>query len=459
MVHRLPSVQAAVFAVNTQPLVASQVSSVHGLPSLQLLGAPASQAPSLHASPNVHTLPSLHGTVLLTEAQPVVGSQLSVVHGLASSHGATTPATQIPALQASFWVHVEPSLQGSVLVANTQPVWLLQLSLVHGLLSPQVTAAPAWQAPLSHMSPEVQALPSVHGTATLMTVQPPLGVQVSTVQALPSLHTTALPGLHLPAAQTSPLVQALPSSHGAVVLLLTQPLVVTHESAVHGLLSLQFTLPPPVHLPLTQASPLVQASLSLQAKPAFKWVQPVCGLQASTVHGWASSQFRVAPAPHLLFKHESPWVQALPSSHGPAWAAKAQPEPGLQLSAVHGLPSTQVKTAPLTHLPALHKSFWVQTLASLHGRAAFKTVQPVCGLQPSTVHGLASSQVIATPALHLPTTQVSPWLQALPSSQLPAWGWLPQPVIGSQFSVVHGLLSLQRSAAPPAHLPLAHVSF
>ena len=43
------------------------------------------------ASPLVHGLPSLQLRLLPTCVQPVLLSQASVVHGLASSHGAALP--------------------------------------------------------------------------------------------------------------------------------------------------------------------------------------------------------------------------------------------------------------------------------------------------------------------------------------------------------------------------------
>jgi len=53
-------------AVCWQPVVMLQLSSVHGLPSPQLSGAPAVQAPPWQVSAPLHTLPSLHDVLLAT---------------------------------------------------------------------------------------------------------------------------------------------------------------------------------------------------------------------------------------------------------------------------------------------------------------------------------------------------------------------------------------------------------
>ena len=76
--------------------------------------------------------------------------------------------------------------------------------------------------------------------------------------------------------------------------------------------------------------------------------------------------------------------------------------------------------------------------------ATFCVVQPLAGLQPSVVHALPSSQVIASPT-QLPLEQWSAVVHALPSLQvceLGAFGKL-QPVTGSHWSSVHSLPSLQ----------------
>jgi hypothetical protein len=70
------------------------------------------------------------------------------------------------------------------------------------------------------------------------------------------------------------------------------------------------------------------------------------------------------------------------------------------------------------HTPARHVSS-VQTLPSLPHpvpSATFECVHPVAGLQPSVVHALPSLQPSGGPAVQTPVWQVSPLVQALPSS-------------------------------------------
>jgi hypothetical protein len=71
------------------------------------------------------------------------------------------------------------------------------------------------------------------------------------VQGLPSLQIGAAPPRHFPLAHRSDVVQALLSSHALVLFAKMQPFPVSHESSVHGLLSLQVTVVP-THLPDAQ---------------------------------------------------------------------------------------------------------------------------------------------------------------------------------------------------------------
>jgi hypothetical protein len=138
-------------------------------------------------------------------------------------------------------VHASPSSQAAVLLVWTHPVAGLHESSVHGLLSLQTTGAPAWQVPPPQASPAVQALPSSQDAVLLVNTQPVAGSQVSVVQTLSSLQTTGAPAWHVPPLQTSPVVQAFPSSQAAVLLVKTQPVDGLHVSVVHTLLSLQTT--------------------------------------------------------------------------------------------------------------------------------------------------------------------------------------------------------------------------
>jgi hypothetical protein len=90
-------------------------------------------------------------------------------------------------------------------------------------------------------------------------------LQESVVQSLKSLQVAGLPDRQVPAEQRSPLVQALESSQRTVLLVLTQPEAGLQESVVHSLESSQEMAEPAEQEPPAQASPVVQALLSLQA--------------------------------------------------------------------------------------------------------------------------------------------------------------------------------------------------
>jgi len=64
LVHELPSLHAALLAACRQPRFESQMSSVHGLLSLQFIGDPLPHMPLPQVSPTVQEFPSLHGSEL-----------------------------------------------------------------------------------------------------------------------------------------------------------------------------------------------------------------------------------------------------------------------------------------------------------------------------------------------------------------------------------------------------------
>jgi len=105
------------------------------------------------------------------------------------------------------------------------------------LLSSQFVGGPGLQLPPEHVSPLVQALPSLHEFEFGVLLHPLLVEQESFVQALPSFQLIVEPEqvapLHL-----SFVVQAFESLHDTEfgALMQTVPL---HESFVQGLLSLQ----------------------------------------------------------------------------------------------------------------------------------------------------------------------------------------------------------------------------
>jgi peptidoglycan hydrolase-like protein with peptidoglycan-binding domain len=99
----------------------------------------------------------------------------------------------------------------------THPVAGLQLSIVQTLPSSQFGGGPPLQFPPPQTSPVVQAFPSLHGLVLLVWTQPVAGLQESSVQGLLSLQSGAGPPLQVPPPQTSPVVQAFPSSQGLVL--------------------------------------------------------------------------------------------------------------------------------------------------------------------------------------------------------------------------------------------------
>jgi len=265
VVHAFPSEHAAVLSVCTHPPVpGSQLSFVHGLPSLQFDAVPGRHAPNAHTSPVVQAFPSSQAFALLLKTQPVIVLQLSVVHALASSHTRGAPEHE-PFAQVSSVVHASPSLHAFALFAKTQPAAGSQLSLVQALLSPQTLGPPGWHDPPEQTSPTVQALPSEQATALFVCPQTPVdGSQLSLVQPLPSLQLSGVPARQVPIPQASPTVQAFPSSQAFVLLTKTQPVAGLQLSVVHAFPSSQ-AVGVPTHAPLLHVSPEVQAFRSEQA--------------------------------------------------------------------------------------------------------------------------------------------------------------------------------------------------
>jgi hypothetical protein len=115
VVQTLASSQLALLFVCTQPVSESQESSVHGLPSSQLVGPPPWQFPFWQKSPDVHSLPSSHGPVLDTWRQPVTVSQESSVQLSESLQLIAGPPMHVPERQVSFAEQALPSSQGAEL--------------------------------------------------------------------------------------------------------------------------------------------------------------------------------------------------------------------------------------------------------------------------------------------------------------------------------------------------------
>ncbi len=320
---------------------------LHAVPLLS--GVPELHSPVLQTPSPVHSCLSSHAVPVSTvESQPVWGSQKSCVHGFLSSQVMGLPA-HAPAVHTSLKVHTLPSSHGLVsanLMWLQNALCLSQVSVVHGLLSSQVVAAPGRQTLPWHRSPSVQALPSLQlAPLASRCLQPLVGSQLSMVQAFLSSQSMLVP-TQLPVLHASLAVHALPSlqaklSSFAVV----QPLARSQPSLVQPLPSSQALVVGPVQTEAAHTSPKLHALPSSHAKVLARWAQPVFLSQLSVVHTLLSSQLLAAPT-HLLLLHASPLVHASPSLHGVVSAVCWQPSLGSQVSAVQPLPSSHFLPTP-----------------------------------------------------------------------------------------------------------------
>jgi hypothetical protein len=188
-----------------------------------------------------------------------------------------------------------------------------------------------------------------------------------------------------------------------------QPEAVLQASVLQGLLSWQSMTLPARHVPLWQESGPVQELPSSQAVPLAMLVKVhtcVASMHESFVQGLPSSQMRPPVARHAPVVQTSPVEQGFPSSQVVPLSAFTcvHPAAALQLSTVHGLPSSQAVVGPASHTPALQVSPWVQTVSSWHTvpSSALACSHPPLASQVSSVQGSLSSQTICRPALHAP---------------------------------------------------------
>ena len=365
------------------------------------------------------------------------------------------------------------------------------------------------QLTATHHKPVPHAVPS----ARLLWPQPLAGSQKSLVHALESVQTTAVPATQLPVLHLSPTVHTLPSASHAVLSLgagskAHRPLLWSQASAVQSLPSLQFLYGPATHnLPLHWSFCVHALSSASHVATFAMFTQPLSGEQASSVHGFLSSQESNAPAVHCPSLHVSLMVHALPSasqalplaalsiSHLPLLELQVffthGPSPPLvQLTTVAGLtlhwftpPLVSQKSVPLQkfpssslaqsslfwhwhvlvpdlHAPPSHLSPIVQLLPSLQLWVFAVFTQPLAGAQVSVVHGLPSPHTSATTIavpLHLLFWQVSPLVHAFLSSQGEFAASCLQPLMASQVSKVQPFLSSQ-STGVPMQLPSVHAS-
>src|SRR5438093_394905 len=147
VVQASPSLHGAVLFLWKQPVAGLQVSSVQTLPSSQLSAGPPTQPPLLQVSLVVQAFPSLQGAVLALWTQPVLGLQVSSVQTLPSSQLGARPPTHTPPPHRSLRVQAFPSSHEAVLFVWTHPVVGLQLSSVQELPSLQFRGVPGWHVP------------------------------------------------------------------------------------------------------------------------------------------------------------------------------------------------------------------------------------------------------------------------------------------------------------------------
>src|SRR5438128_2193670 len=237
------------------------------------------------------------------------------------------PPTHVPPEHVSLVVQALPSSHGTVLGACTQPETGSHESVVQTFPSSQASGGPPWHAPSEHMSRVVQEFPSSHPAVLgVMTQSPVAGSQESSVQTLPSSQCRDWP-MHLPPPQTSPVVQALPSSHGAVFGVWTQPLPESQESSVQGLPSSQSSDGPPTHAPAAQVSAVVQALPSWHGfalKPTT-WHVPVPLQVPSSVQTLASLQAQPPCSKKQTAEQQSP-LTVFPSSHSSPGSSTPLPQ-------------------------------------------------------------------------------------------------------------------------------------
>lgn len=336
------------------------------------------------------------------------------------------------------------------------PVGGTQLSLVQAFPSLQFVGGPLWHVPPAHVSPVVHALPSSHGALLLAYTQPLAGSQLSSVQTLWSSHSSGAPGAQNPSAQVSFVVQALPSSQGAVLSVCTHPFSGSQLSSVQVFPSSQFGAGPPTQIPLLHVSLVVHASSSSHGDALFTYWQPSCWSQLSSVQGFWSLQLRAFPT-QLPPLQVSPNVHAFPSSQGLLLFVCVQPLPGSQLSSVQALPSSHAGAVPFwqtppTQLSVPSQALWSSQSASVaHGWQFGSSTcwHPSIWSQLSAVQPLPSSQLSVGPPTQAPLAHASAVVQVFASEQGAALLLCVHPWAGSHASSVHPLPSSQFVGGPP----------
>lgn len=258
------------------------------------------QTPLWQRSFVVHRLPSLQTmpfVALGLEQTPVALLQTPTEwHWSDAMHMTGLLPTQVPDWHVSVCVQALPSLQGAPSTAfglEQTPLAGSQTPVVwHAAGSGQATAVPE-QAPVWHLSPEVQALPSLQMVpfGAFGLVQAPVEVLHTPAEwhASVAVHTTGLAPVHTPDWQVSSCVHAFPSLHTVPLARAGfehWPLAVSHvPTPVHGPAATHTFTVPDWQTPDWQVSPEVHALLSLHVVPSARAgfeQAPVVGSQVPT---------------------------------------------------------------------------------------------------------------------------------------------------------------------------------
>jgi hypothetical protein len=231
-VQALPSLHAVPFGLGTAahaPVPGLHVPTLHALVSpLQSTDVPLLQVsvPRSHVSAPLQALPSLQSAsfwhlqaALSTVQPPAVSLQLSTVHAMPSSQVTALPA-HVPFVHASPLVHTSPSLQDvpsaaagfeQVPVAESQTPAVWHWSCAEHATGFDPAHPPCWQ-----VSTWVQAFPSSQVVPFAfggLVQKPSSGLQVPAMWHWScAVHTTGFAPVQSPAWQLSVCVHGLPSS-------------------------------------------------------------------------------------------------------------------------------------------------------------------------------------------------------------------------------------------------------
>jgi hypothetical protein len=431
----------------------------------QTTAVPCEQEPFWQVSPLVQPSPSLQEVLLGSaggggQAPFVQVARLWQAGG--SGQTSAIPCEQEPFWQVSAPLQALPSLQ-EVLLGSAgeggQAPFVQIARLWQGAGSGQASAVPCEQEPFWQVSAPLQALPSLQevllGSAG-EGGQAPFAQIARAWQGAGSGQTKAVPCAQEPFWQVSAPLQALPSLQevllGSAGGSGQTPFVQVARAWQAGGSGQILAIPTQVAVAV-QASPVVQALLSLQVMPVRGvWTQvparQLSAVQALTsaqlvvqVPQWAMSEDRSKQTvPHLTVpgahtRVQAPFTQVRPEAHMLAAPVQAPQWPS-SLARLVQTPPQLVRPAP-QQTPVMH----VPPAPQVPVRLAQVQLE-------AAVH--ARHRPLQAPAQHLPAMQLLE-TQSVPLTQLPPFGCL---MGGAQFPFV------QTRPAPQAaeivwHVPVA----